>query len=43
MQSRTINTLSGYILCDNADPEIPCTEEELREIVSYMNSGFYYE
>lgn len=43
MQSRTINTLSGYILCDNADPDIACTDTELREIVGYMNSGFYYE
>lgn len=43
MASRTINTLSGYVLCDNANPSIPCTEDELNEIVENMNSGFYYE
>lgn len=40
---RFINQLSGYIMCVDADPEIDCTEEELNEIVSYMNGGFFYE
>lgn len=41
--TRTISSLSGYIMCEDADPEIPCTDSELREIVSSLNSGFYYE
>lgn len=40
---RTISTLSGFIMCEDADPEIPCTDTELREIVNFMNGGFYYE
>lgn len=39
----TISSLSGYLMCEDADPEIPCTDAELKEIVSYLNSGFYYE
>lgn len=42
-EPRTMSTLSGYILCSDADPQIPGTESEVAEIVSYMNSGFYYE
>lgn len=42
-EARTINTLSGYIMCEDADPAIPCTDQELKTIVNYMNSGFYYE
>ena len=40
---RTISSLTGFIMCEDADPEIPCTDTELREIVSYLNNGFYYE
>lgn len=40
---RQISGLSGYILCEDADPQIPCTSQELSQIVSYMNNGFYYE
>lgn len=39
----TLSTLSGYIKCEDADPAIPCTDQELSEIVSYLNGGFYYE
>ena len=42
-QPRQISGLSGYILCEDADPQIPCTSQELAQIVSYMNNGFYYE
>lgn len=38
-----INSLSGFILCEDADPELPVTDSELREIITYMNNGFYYE
>lgn len=40
---RTISNLSGYILCSDADPDIPATDTEQAQIVSYMNGGFYYE
>ena len=40
---KTISSLSGYILCSDADPDIPGTDTELSQIVSYMNGGFYYE
>ena len=38
-----LSSLSGYVLCEDADPAISCTDSELREIVSYLNSGFYME
>lgn len=40
---RTMSSLSGYILCADADPAIPGTDSEQADIVNYMNSGFYYE
>lgn len=42
-EPRLISSLSGYIQCEGADPDIPCTEYELQEIINDMNSGFYYE
>lgn len=39
----TLSTLSGYVLCEDADPAIPCTDIELKEIIGYLNGGFYYE
>ena len=41
--ARQISSLSGYILCSDADPSVACTDSELAQIVSYMNGGFYYE
>lgn len=42
-EPRTMSSLSGYILCSDADPQIPGTDSEIDEIVSNMNNGFYYE
>ena len=42
-KTRTISTLSGYIVCSDADPDISCTDTEQAQIVSFMNGGFYYE
>ena len=42
-KQRTINTLSGYILCENASVETGGTYEENQKISSLMNTGFYYE
>lgn len=40
---RTISTLSGFIMCADADPAVSCSDAELSEIVTYMNEGFFYE
>lgn len=42
-QQKTISTLSGYILCEDADLDSAGTSSEKTEIVTFMNSGFYYE
>ena len=41
-QVRTINTLQGFILCDDADIAIPCTDREKSAIQAAMEAGFYY-
>lgn len=39
-----INSLSGFVLCDNAEISIAnATFDEMRSIESYMNSGFFFE
>ena len=43
MQVKTMNTLSGYIECINPDPQIACSDDELKTIVGYMTRGFFYE
>ena len=40
---RTINTLSGFIQCDNVDIEDVGTSAEKRAIVEFMEGGFFYE
>ena len=42
-QSKQINTLSGYILCQNADAQISGTQDEASKINTYLNTGFFYE
>lgn len=42
-QDVQINHLSGYIVVDNPDVDIPCTEQEKETISAAMASGFYYE
>lgn len=42
-QTKVINTLSGYILCQLADAQISGTADEARKINDYMNTGFFYE
>lgn len=42
-QKVQINTLSGYILCENADCQIAGTQEEAQKVNAYLNSGFFYE
>lgn len=40
---KTINNLSGYIMCADAHADISCLDTEREQIVRYMNEGFYYE
>ena len=42
-QTKQINTLSGFIMCQLADAQIPGTQEEAQKINAYLNSGFFYE
>lgn len=43
MQVKTINTLSGYVLCADGEIETDGTEGEITEIESFLTGGFYYE
>ena len=38
-----INTLSGYIQCENVDIDVAATYNEMTQIRNYMESGFFYE
>lgn len=40
---KQLNTLSGYILCTNAECHISGTLDESSKINGYLNGGFYYE
>lgn len=42
-ETRVINTLSGFIECENADLDLSASPSEKSAIINYMNSGFYYE
>lgn len=42
-QTKTLSTLSGYVLCLNADIQISGTQEESTKINDYMNNGFFIE
>lgn len=41
-QVKTLNTLSGFIMCADADIAIPCTDREKSAIQGYLEGGFYY-
>lgn len=42
-QTKTLNTLSGFIKVVDAHVDIPCLAAERDMIVNFMESGFYYE
>lgn len=42
-QHRQVDTLGGYMLCENAAVDIPGTMEESQRVQAIMNGGFYYE
>ena len=39
----TINTLSGFVMVDEGDIAAPATMQELAQIKSYLEGGFFYE
>ena len=39
----TISSLSGFVMCANAEIALPATETEKDEVISYLNNGFFYE
>lgn len=40
---RTPSVIPGYILPDNPQIEVPCTDEEKRKINALLSGGFFYE
>lgn len=42
-ESRTINTLSGYILCSDGEFDISCMDEERTAISDFLTTGFFWE
>lgn len=42
-RTKTLNTLSGFIQCADADFEISCTERERAVIAGFLTGGFFYE
>lgn len=42
-KAKQLSSLSGYILCENADVNFACFKEEATAIKSYLNSGCYIE
>lgn len=42
-ESRTINTLSGYILCSDGEFDISCMDEERTAISDFLTGGFFWE
>lgn len=42
-QDIQISNLVGYMVVDNPDVNVPCTEQEKATITAAMSTGFYYE
>lgn len=40
---RQLNTLSGFILCAEGELDISCYDNERKEIVQYLTTGFFWE
>lgn len=40
---RQINSLSGYIQCENVDISLAASSTERQEVISFMEGGFFYE
>ena len=42
-QMKQISTLSGFVMCANAEIALPALPSERDEIIALMNDGFFYE
>lgn len=42
-ENKVLNTLSGYIQCEDGNINSNATEQEKESIANYLTSGFYYE
>lgn len=40
---RQLNTLSGFIMCAEGELDISCYDNERKEIVRYLTTGFFWE
>jgi hypothetical protein len=38
-----IAAVPGYVLCKDGDVDAPATDQELAQIKSYLEGGFFYE
>lgn len=43
MQLKYLSSLSGFVLCQEADIAFPCTERERSTIKAYLEGGFFIE
>ena len=43
METRTINTLSGFVKCGDGECSIPAFDAEIEEISEHLTNGFFYE
>lgn len=43
LKTKTLNTLSGFIMCAEGEVSCNATEEEHREIEAFLTGGFFYE
>ena len=42
-KQKTISSLSGFMVCENADFDVAASPSEKDQIISFMNEGFFYE
>ena len=42
-ETRTLNTLSGYVLCSDGEISVPCLDAEKDMISEFLTSGFFWE
>lgn len=40
---KKLNTIPGYIICEQADISAPATSFEIEKIKAFLNGGFFYE
>lgn len=41
--AKVISSIPGYIECENVAIDLAATEEEKRQVISFMEQGFFYE